>query len=258
MRVPSNAEVDKAFASDPQTRDAGRDEIIASYYVEGFQFCSDHAKRIGDVDSHEFWLVEIATARADADTTAEALAELAEEILFPQGRFFESLFYLEYIEKALFGELEDRIRQLRIQASESAASSTDLVPGDDWKTYDLSKPLERGKSQQHYYDRLRAYFFAVKEEKLDTLFADLQVDYLPRIFGYFIGLTSGLKELGVESETSIRSFRDFQSDFYPNFRPGLPRAKKSAPAVATGETVESKPAKSEPRSLGGYGMTKKK
>jgi hypothetical protein len=258
MHAPAPAALSKAFDSDEATREAGRDEIIANAAVETLQFCSDHAKKIGDVDSHEFWLVEVATSRSDADTIALALAELTEEILLPQGRYFESMFYLEYIQKAVFGDIEDRISSLRVRVDSDAQTKSEVAPTDDWQDYDISKPLEQGHSQQHYYDRMRAYFAATKADKMDSLFEDLQVDYLPRIFGYFIGLSSALQELGVKSETAIRAFRDFQHDFYPDFRPGLPRAKKPSASPAPQATPEPAVVETKSRSIGGYGMSKGK
>lgn len=258
MHAPDPAALAKAFDSDEAIRDEGRDEIIASASVETLQFCSDHAKQIGDVESHEFWLVEVATSRSDAETIALGIAELTEEILLPQGRYFESMFYLEYIQKAVFGDIENRIGSLRALVDSEAKSKSEVAPTDDWKDYDLSKPLESGHSQQHYYDRMRAYYTATKADRMDPLFEDLKIDYLPRIFGYFIGLSSALKELGVKSETAIRAFRDFQSDFYPDFRPGLPRAKKPIANPAPQAAPEPKVAEKKSRNIGGYGMSKGK
>lgn len=258
MHAPAPAALAKAFDSDEATRDEGRDEIIASASVETLQFCSDHAKQIGDVESHEFWLVEVATSRSDAETIALGIAELTEEILLPQGRYFESMFYLEYIQKAVFGDIEDRIGSLRGLVDSEAQSKSEVAPSDDWKDYDLSKPLETGHSQQHYYDRMRAYYTATKADNMDSLFKDLQIDYLPRIFGYFIGLSSALEELGVQSETAIRAFRDFQNDFYPDFRPGLPRAKKPNANPAPQAAPEPQVTEKKSRDIGSYGMSKGK
>jgi hypothetical protein len=256
MCAPSPAALAKAFDLDEATRKAGRDEIIHSASVETLRFCSDHARRRGDADSHEFWLVEVATSRSDSDTIALAIAELAEEIWFPQGRYFESMFYLEYVEKAVFGEIENRISSIRSRVESEAEVRSEVTPSDDWKDYDISKPLERGHSQQHYYDRMRAYYAASKTDKMDPLFESLKVDYLPRIFGFFIGLSTSLEKHGVESETAIRAFRDFQSDYYPDFRPGLPRGNKSYATSVPQAASETPIAESKVRSLDGYGMSK--
>jgi hypothetical protein len=258
MQAPDAAALAKAFDSDNAKREAGRAEIIASATVDNLQFCSNHAKVIGDIDSHEFWLVEVATSRSDADTIALALAELTEEILLPQGRYFEAMFYLEYIQKAVFGEIEDLISSLSARIGSEAKLNSKVAPTAAWKTYDISKPLEQGHSQQHYYDRMRAYFAATKADKMDSLIEQLKVDYLPRLFGYFIGLSSALEKLGVESETAIRAFRDFQHDFYPDFRPGLPRAKKPNAGKTAQVAPESPVTEKKNRDIRGYGMSKGK
>ena len=256
MFAPSPAALAKAFDLDEATRKLGRDEIIATASVETLRFCSDHARQVGDTESHEFWLAEVSTSRSDPDTIALALADLTEEILLPQGRYFESMFYLEYIEKAVFGEIENRISSIRSRVEAEAQAKSQVTSTDDWKDYDISKPLERGHPQQHYYDRMRAYYAAAKTDQMDPLFETMKVDYLPRIFGFFIGLSSSLAKHGVDSETAIRAFRDFQHDYYPDFRPGLPRGKKPNASAVHEEAPELPIGESKARDLGGYGMSK--
>lgn len=245
----------KAFDSQPEIRAEGRDQIVSGGRIEDFYECADFAQVIHDSESLEFWLVEVATSREHAEILAKAIFRLAEEVLAPQRRFHEGAVYLEYIARAVSGESETKALDLLSQFESQARIDSEISQSETWKTLDISQALELGQTQQHYYDRFLAYFSAVHAERMVPLFDELKFDYLPNIFGYFIGLTTSIKEKGVKSETAIKAFRDYQALFFNEFRPGIPRQKNSSSSYGPAKHRDGE-GSSGKKDISGYGVSK--
>jgi len=245
----------QAFENDINLRAEGRELVVETGDVNDFLECADYAKTINDLDSLEFWLVEVATSRAELQTISSALFRLAQEVLGPQRRFHEGSVYLDYISRSLSGESETIALNLLTSFQNSALDGAEIVESDSWKTLDISNPLETGQTQQHYYDRFMAYFHAVHDERMISLFEELKLDFLPKIFGYFIGLTSSLKGKGVESETAIKAFTDYQRLNFKDFRPGIPKLKNSAP-LNSAITPDASAEVSTKKDISAYGLSK--
>lgn len=207
-----------AFSSDSEVKEAARKQIIEMNSVDAFQQCVAQARIVKDQDSLEFWLIELATSDNDENIIGNAVSDLAEEILEPQLRLVEGLVYLDRAAKLTSGDVTTRILEIKSRFQTKVESATGVVSSEEWRTTDISKPLESGKTQQDYYNRMRAYFYAVKDKDkdfaslLDTL-VNKPHTYLPMIFGLFQSLTSGMKKYGVESETVIKAFYDFQTEY---------------------------------------------
>ena len=245
----------KVFHSDPEVRAEGRALVVSGASIEDFYQCADFAKGINDEDSLEFWLVEVVTSRAQSATIAAAIFRLAEEVLQPQGRFFEGSVYLKYIARAVTGDTEAKALVLLERFENQARIGTEIVQSQAWRDFDISQSMALGQSQQYYYDRFMAYFSAVHDQTMVPLFEELQFDYLPNIFGYFIGLTSSLKEKGVKSETAIQAFSDYQNMFFSDFKPGIPKQLTSGSAYAS-VMHQEREAPVATKNIGGYGLSK--
>lgn len=205
-----------AFSPDPELKQAARNQIIEMNSIVAMQQCIAQARIVKDQDSLEFWLIEVVTSSAEVNIIGNAVSDLAEEVLEPELRFAEGLVYLDHVAKLTSGDVTTRILNIKSRFQDKLRSATRVVSSEDWRTTDISKPLETGKTQQDYYNRMRAYFYAVKDKDfaslLDTLVNNPRT-YLPMIFGLLQSLTSGMKKHGVESETVIKAFYDFQTEY---------------------------------------------
>jgi hypothetical protein len=260
--------LEASFGVNEEARDVAREAIIEESSIPILYQCVEEARRRNDAEALEFWLVELITCRGDAATIGKAILELSLEILEPQSRFHEGLIYLRYIQRSVYEDLHKEISNTLSRFENVAKLQTHVRATEGWKSYDITKGIERGKDQQHYYDRFVSYFMATKEEKMDPLIADLKVDFLPRIIGYFQGITGAISDYGVESETVIFAFDEFLKIAYPDFIPGAvkmstgafgvtPNAEVMIQPKAAGEetpkmavTQQAKPAKK------GYGLSK--
>jgi hypothetical protein len=213
--------ISRAFSVDPDTVEAARDEIIETNDVEAFYECITKAREANDIVNLEFWLVEVATSRKSVETIAGSLIELTKEVLIPQSRNNEAMVYLKYIQSSVFSDLHKEVSQLIVQLESQISNDQTVAYSDNWRNYDLSKRLEIGHDQQHYYDRFIAYFHETNDEKMSERIEEFKVDYLPRIMGYFIGLSESLEKFGVKRDTAVKAYMDFLKLDYPDFRPGL-------------------------------------
>lgn len=216
QQIPINL-LKNAFNNDPGTKSAARNEIVEIGSIDNFYTCVNQARMIDDVESLEFWLKEIATSDADHKTVATAVINLAQEVLEPNSRFVEGLYHLNYILKLADNELIIQVEKLIDRFSELDKANDRITKNETWRNVDLSKPLEKGKSQQEYYERLRAYFTAIDSSTLAPVFEDLKVEFLPVFMGFFNGVLDRLSETNIESETVFRAFRDFQEENHPDF-----------------------------------------
>jgi len=145
-----------------------------------------------------------------------------------------------------------------------------LIQNGQWESYDLTKRIEVGQTQQHYFDRFIAYFVETNNEERAELVAEMQIDYLPRIIGFFLGIKGSVSEFGVESETVVAAFMEFLKIAYPKFSPGLVKIRSGSfgespdnetvirsrePGQAANESVDSATPKTSKK---GYGITKSK
>jgi hypothetical protein len=232
---------ENAFSTDPDVQDEAREKIIDIATVSTFYECVDEARRRGDEESLEFWLIELVTSRGDAATIGKAIHELSVEVLGPQKRYREAMTYLTYIRKSVFNQLHSDITETIDRFEREIKANNSFVENDAWKSYDIATRIEKGKTQQHYFDRFVSYFTATKSEKMDPLIEDLKIDYLPRIIGYFQGVTGTLEEYGVESETVIGAFNYFLKITYPNFVPGAVKLTSGAFGANPDQEISIKP-----------------
>jgi hypothetical protein len=262
--------LDLAFSKVSETRDSAREKIIDLGSIGALEECVAKSRREKDAENLEFWLIEKVTCRGDAKTIGQAIIELAIEVHKPQGRFNEGLVYLRYIQKSLFDELYLKVTQLIADFELALSRENKLIQNGQWENYDLTKRIEVGQTQQHYFDRFIAYFIETNDDERAELVAELQVDYLPRIIGYFQGLNSSISKFGVESETAIAAFVEFMKIAYPKFSPGLvkirtgsfgqdPDAETAIRSREPGQEVEENTENQGPKpSKKGYGITKSK
>jgi hypothetical protein len=225
----SLADLDSAFSSVLDEREAARTSIIQRNELPEFRKCVDRARREQDLENLEFWLIEIATSAFGLDEIALSVIELAEDVHIPEKRFAEATLYIRYIHRAVVGDAQKRASEIESKCQSGLISQTGLVVGDGWKEFDLTKPLEEGKDQQYNLDRLVAYFFHVNDETMAPLFEQFKTSFLPNVIGFLNGLASGIQEYGVNRDTVCLAFMTFMDLAYPNFRPGVPR--RSSPAT---------------------------
>jgi len=216
QQIPINL-LKNAFSNDSEIRSTARNEIVEIGSIDNFYTCVNQARMIDDVESLEFWLKEIATSDADPKTIATAVIDLAQEVLEPNSRFVEGLYHLNYILKLADNELINQVEKLIDRFSDLDKANDRIARNETWRNVDLSKPMEKGKSQQEYYERLRAYFTAIDSSKLTAVFEDLKVEFLPVFMGFFNGVMIGLGEIEIDTETVFRAFRDFQEENHPDF-----------------------------------------
>ena len=228
----------KAFSTEPETANVAKDEIIELNDIEAFYECITHARELRDDENLEFWLIEVATSRTSAEIVAKSLVELTLDVFIPQKRFNEALVYLKYLQGSVFGQLHKEIIEIigKLEIEVDAAHAVKYT--ENWKTYDLSVPLQSGLDQQEYYDRFLAYFHATNDSRMSERVDDFKADFLPKMFGYFIGLSESLNSFGVQRDTAVKAYVDFLSLAYPKFRPGLLKTgsstlESSTPVVQT-------------------------
>jgi hypothetical protein len=254
MKV-DQALLSRAFSVDADTADAAKDELIDLNDIEVFYECINHARELRDDENLEFWLIEVATSRKSVEIIARSLIELTSEIFVPQSRFNEALIYLRYLQSSVYGDLHKEIIGLignleaGLEVSHSAKST------ESWQTYDLSKPLQPGLDQQHYYDRFLAYFHATNDSKVSERVEEFQSDFLPKVIGFFIGLSDSLKSYGVNRDTAVKAYIDFLKMAYPQFRPGLLKVGGSSVTLPT-PPVAMKQEESNTSKQKGYGISK--
>ena len=259
-----------AFSEDPEIRDAAREKVIDLDSLKALHECVDHARKHNDFDNLEFWLIELVTCRGDAKTIGEAILALTIEIHRPQGRFNEGLVYLRYIQKSLFDDLHAQVTQIISEFDQALSQENRLIQSGQWESYDLTKRIEVGQTQQHYFDRFIAYFVETNDEERAEIVAEMQIDFLPRIIGFFLGIKESVSKFGVESETVVAAFMEFLKIAYPKFSPGLVKIRSGSfgeapdsetairsrePGQAVNENVESETSKPSKK---GYGLTKSK
>ena len=245
----------RAFNVDSELAEPARDEIIEMNDLEAFYECVDHARKNADLVNLEFWLVEISTSRKSVEVIANSLVELTLEVLSPQNRLNEALVYLRYVQGSVFGDLHKQISELILQFDSAVLNDRSLVYSENWRNYDLTKRLETGHDQQHYYDRFIAYFHEINDEKMSQRVDEFKVDFLPRIMGYFIGLSESLEKMGVRRDTAVKAFIDFLKLAYPSFRPGLLKVGSAHEDSPTPVTPVPK-AESVSTKQKGYGISK--
>jgi hypothetical protein len=237
--------LEAAFSSDEGVRDAAREKIIEIATIDAFYECVDAARVRGDAKNLEFWFLELITCRGDAETIGKAIYELAIEVHEPQGRFHEGLVYLRYIQKSVYEDLYENITAAIARFEELIVKADKFSQSGGWETYDITKPIETGKSQQHYFDRFLCYFMATKEQSMDPIINDMRTDYLPRIVGFFIGIKSSIVSYGVEGDTVVGAFSEFIKIAYPDFVPGA--VKMSSGAFGQSPGVKNKISPNDPR-----------
>lgn len=252
----SESQLSDAFSESDDLKERGRQFIIDSGSVEDFWLCVEHARKLTKPEDLEFWLVEIVTSGADPEVLGNGLLTLAKEVLVPQGRVYEAVFFLRYIAPALFGDQHREATSLMAQCEVSLAENRVVESNEGWRDYDLTGKIEAGKSQQHYYDRFLAYFHATNDGERAELMAKFQVNFLPMIYGFFLGMFSSIVKYGVQTDTVIKAFDDFWKSAYPNVKPGIPRGRSKAEYQSNSglETIESKREQKPPKL--GYGTSK--
>lgn len=245
----------RAFSSEADTADAAKDELIELNDIEVFYECINYARELRDEENLEFWLVEVATSRKSVEIIAKSLIELTLEIFIPQSRFNEALVYLRYLQSSVYGDLHKEIVALigRLEAGLEVSHSAKST--ENWQTYDLTKPLQAGLDQQHYYDRFLAYFHATNDSTVSERVEEFQSDFLPKIIGFFIGLSVSLESYGVNRDTAVKAYVDFLKVAYPQFRPGLLKVGGSSITSST-PPVTTKQEKSFTTKQKGYGISK--
>jgi len=228
----------RAFSSDSETSESATQDLIALNDIEVFYDCINHAREIQDYENLEFWLVEVATSRKSVEIIAKSIINLTLEILIPQRRFNEALVYLKYLQNSVFGDLHKEIIGMIVKLEAELEVSQATKSTDNWQTYDLSKPLQRGLDQQQYYDRFLAYFHATNDATMSERVKEFQTDFLPNVMGFFIGLSTSLESLGVDRDTAVKAFVDFLKLAYPEFRPGLLKVGASSGESSTPAEVK--------------------
>jgi hypothetical protein len=248
-------QIDLAFDQDEQSRDTARTAIISTNSLVEFRSCVDRARSIQDLENLEFWLVEIVTSTFGLEEISLSIVELAEEVHIPDERFAESLLYLKYVEKSVFGDLQKRVIGLIETCEEGLRSNSRVVVGESWKSVDLSQPLVQGLSDQEHYDRFIAYFHHINEDTMAPIFDQMKVSFLPNALGFFNGLAGNMVKFGVKRDVIIQAFVEFRDLCYPSFRPGVPRsgspAKTSEPTKSTSTEVPT-----PPQGRSSYGISK--